>query len=112
MLRNGGQCPPANLRPVDEQGASVSTVSKVDGTGPGEADIFFGMLKAAQFNVQLTLLSLLLSYVWCEGASHVDKTNVAEDWLSDDQVSPMNLGGNGPNTRNEVCSQFTRVMPR
>jgi hypothetical protein len=44
----------------------------------------------------------LLSTRFDEGATHVDKTNVAENWLSDDQVSPMNIGGNGPVTRNEV----------
>jgi hypothetical protein len=37
-----------------------------------------------------------------EGAAHVNKDNVAEKWLADDQVSAMNVGGNGPVTRNEV----------
>ena len=34
----------------------------------------------------------------------MDNANVAESWLGDDQVSPMNVGGNGPVTRNEVLS--------
>ncbi len=36
------------------------------------------------------------------GGAHIDKDNVAENWLGDDQVSAMNVGGNGPVTRNEV----------
>ena len=42
-----------------------------------------------------------------EGATHIDKTNVAEKWLQDNQVSPMNVGGNGPVTRNEVRVAIT-----
>ena len=41
------------------------------------------------------------------GATHMDKDNVAENWLGDDQVSPMNVGGNGPVTRNEARAPFS-----
>jgi hypothetical protein len=32
----------------------------------------------------------------------LDKENVGEEWLADDQVSDMSVGRNGPVTRNEV----------
>ena len=35
------------------------------------------------------------------GAAHMNVDNVSEDWLDDDQVSDMAVGGNGPVTRNE-----------
>jgi hypothetical protein len=41
-----------------------------------------------------------LAYI--AGASHVDKENVGEEWLGDDQVSDMSVGRNGPVDRNEV----------
>ena len=44
------------------------------------------------------------------GALHINKDNVAEDWLDDDQVSAMNTGGNGPVTRNEgMYNNYTAV---
>ena len=60
-----------------EQGGSMDVTSTVSGTAATSyADIYFG-------------------------AAHIDNTNVAESWLSDDQVSAMNVGGNGPVDRNE-----------
>ena len=35
------------------------------------------------------------------GATHITADNVHESWLSDDQVSDMNAGVNGPIDRNE-----------
>ena len=35
------------------------------------------------------------------GAAHITADNVHESWLSDDQVSDMNAGVNGPIDRNE-----------
>ena len=68
-----------------DQGGSVTAASWVGGTGAGEANIYFGAL-------------------------HIDSTNVAEDWLSDDQVSAMNVGGNGPVLRNEgMYNNYTAV---
>ncbi len=32
----------------------------------------------------------------------MDKENVGEEWLGDDQVSDMSVGRNGPVDRNEV----------
>ena len=60
-----------------EQGGSVTAVSFPGGTHAGEADIYFG-------------------------AEHINADNVSESWLSDDQVSDMAAGVNGPVTRNEV----------
>ena len=59
-----------------EQGGSVTATSWVGGTNAGEADIYFG-------------------------ATHITADNVHESWLSDDQVSDMNAGVNGPIDRNE-----------
>uniref|UniRef100_A0A7S0QX56 Uncharacterized protein n=1 Tax=Cryptomonas curvata TaxID=233186 RepID=A0A7S0QX56_9CRYP len=59
-----------------EQGGSVTAASWVGGTGAGEANIYFG-------------------------ATHITADNVHESWLSDDQVSDMNAGVNGPIDRNE-----------
>jgi hypothetical protein len=64
---------------------SVSTVSTVYGTTAGEADIYFG-------------------------AAHLNADNVAENWISDDQVSNMAAGVNGPVTRNEgMYNAYTSV---
>ena len=68
-----------------DQGGSVTAASWVGGTDAGEANIYFGAL-------------------------HIDSTYVAEDWLSDDQVSAMNVGGNGPVLRNEgMYNNYTAV---
>ena len=68
-----------------EQGGSVSITSTVSGTSAGNADIYFG-------------------------AAHLDNTNVAESWLSDDQVSDMSVGGNGPVDRNEgMYNAYTSI---
>jgi len=65
------------LNAYKEQTGSVTANSVVSGTSStGQADIWFG-------------------------ASHVDKENVGENWLADDQVSDMSAGINGPVTRNE-----------
>jgi len=70
-----------------KQGGSVSTKSTTAGTTNGEADIYFG-------------------------AEHLDNSNVAEKWLQDDQVSAMNVGGNGPVTRNEgMYNKYTSSRP-
>ncbi len=59
-----------------EQGGAVTATSWVGGTNAGEADIYFG-------------------------AAHINADNVSESWLSDDQVSDMAAGVNGPVDRNE-----------
>jgi hypothetical protein len=44
------------------------------------------------------------------GATHITADNVHESWLSDDQVSDMATGGNGPVTRNEgMYNAYTAV---
>ena len=81
-----------------DQGGSVSGSSTVSGTAATNANIFFGLFKFVKATNGLITFD---SFVFA-GASHLDNANVAESWLGDDQVSPMNVGGNGPVTRNEV----------
>ena len=68
-----------------DQGGSVTGASWVGGTHATDANIYFGAL-------------------------HIDSSNAAEDWMSDDQASAFNVGGNGPVTRNEgMYNAYTAV---
>ena len=80
-----------------DQGGSVTATSWVGGTNAGEANIYFGMIPC------LSRYSVDTDHC-CTGAAHITADNVHESWLSDDQASDFNAGGNGPIDRNEVTS--------
>ncbi len=60
----------------------------------------FDVINHTYFEIQLFLCSIFLTFL-ISGAAHIDSADVSESWLSDDQVSDMSAGVNGPITRSE-----------